>query len=173
MARILYLHTVFRAEEVCQRLPMKCWLCLGTESYWPHGNEEIHTVSTTVQQSLIDDLWDYTRNNSAGREHLINRPEGCIRSAATVAKTVTKRKGPHPKKAAGLVLSGAGEGNRTLVMSLGSSGNAIIRRPLGRLLRPGRLFTRCAAAGEARGGVFVDFSGFFRQGSGAPRGGGG
>lgn len=69
--------------------------------------------------------------------------------------------------------SGAGEGNRTLVMSLGSSGNAIIRRPLGRLLRPGRLFTRCAAAGEARGGVFVDFAGFFRQGSGAPRGGGG
>ncbi|MDF5927900.1 hypothetical protein P4105_01160 [Pseudomonas aeruginosa] len=49
-------------------------------------------MSTTVQQSLIDDLWDYTRNNSAGREHLINRPEGCIRSAATVAKTVTKEK---------------------------------------------------------------------------------
>ncbi len=32
--------------------------------------------------------------------------------------------------------SGAGEGNRTLVMSLGSSGNAIIRRPLRALFLP-------------------------------------
>ena len=40
-----------------------------------------------------------------------------------------KRKSP-VKTGPYRVVSGAGEGNRTLVMSLGSSGNAIIRRPL-------------------------------------------
>ncbi len=45
------------------------------------------------------------------------------------------------------MVSGAGEGNRTLVMSLGSSGNAIIRRPLRGAFLPEGLGEMKGAAG--------------------------
>lgn len=51
--------------------------------------------------------------------------------AETDTKTVTNRFGDRLPEPESRMKSGAGEGNRTLVMSLGSSGNAIIRRPRG------------------------------------------
>ena len=56
--------------------------------------------------------------------------QGCFRSCGNMWKRVC----------------GAGEGNRTLVMSLGSSGNAIIRRPLRGAFLPEGL-------GEMKGGI--------------------
>ena len=56
-------------------------------------------------------------------------PDACVK-AVTVTETVTSRDWMSVDCAGGLEIRGAGEGNRTLVISLGSWSNTIIRHPL-------------------------------------------
>ena len=57
------------------------------------------------------------------------KPDACVK-AVTVTETVTSRDWMSVDCAGGLEIRGAGEGNRTLVISLGSWSNTIIRHPL-------------------------------------------